>query len=368
MKISIRTKLLLSYAFVIFVTLFLLGYLTEIQVGHHFENFYETLDDTMMGQVPAMPLPPRGEAFIGNMQRSIIWTAIGAGIVAILVSFLITAYITNPVKKLIDATKAIALGKYEKRLSVTSTDELGELTNSLNVMASSLDNQRYLQKQLITNVAHELATPLTSIGGYLEALTDGVIKDENKKKETYILMKEETERLKQMLDEVRTLSVLQEGQAKITLAKINVKALTEKILKQMATQFKEKTVELKLSAKLIKKEFLLDKNRYTQILINLLNNALKYSKAKTTVTITLKEEKSNLIVEIKDQGIGIPKKDLPYIFERFYRVDKSRGRVTGGLGIGLAIVKELVSAHGGHIFVETSQSKGTTFTCILPNK
>ncbi|MFA5855045.1 MAG: HAMP domain-containing sensor histidine kinase [Candidatus Gracilibacteria bacterium] len=366
MKISIRTKLLLSYAIVIFVTLFLLGYFTDIQVGHHFENFYQTLGGDIPPQMPNMPLPPKGNDFIHNMQNSILWTAIGAGIIAIIASFILTSYITKPIKKLIDATKAIALGKYEKRVEASSNDELGELTKSLNVMAESLENQRYLQKQLITNVAHELATPLTSISGYLEALTDKVIKSEDKKSEAYMLMKEETDRLKDMLDEVRTLSVLQENQSKIVLAKVDAKDLTAKIIKQMAVHFKAKQVAIKLESTLEKEIFLLDKNRYTQILINLLNNALKYSKAKTTVTILLSNEKEKFTVAVKDQGIGIPKKDLPYIFERFYRVDASRQRGTGGLGIGLAIVKELVSAHGGHIFVETREGKGTTFTCVFP--
>lgn len=286
--------------------------------------------------------------------------------VAIFVSFLITGYVTEPIKRLIRATKQIAQGNYEARVPIESDDELCDLTESLNSMAQALEDHRYLQEQLITNVSHELATPLTNIGGYLEALTDGVIHGKEKEQETLRLMKEETDRLTAMLQEVRTLAVIQEPHFKVKRAPENVKELTEKVLKHMEPQFQRRKVPLHIKSTLNTETFELDKDRYIQILLNILNNALQYTPEGKSVTVELSEEKKTLLVRVKDEGEGIPKKDLPYIFERFYRTDKSRTRKTGGLGVGLAIVKELVEAHHGSISVESEAGKGSTFTCRFP--
>lgn len=360
MKLSLRTKLFLSYAVVILFTLTLLTYLVEAQLSNHVQTFFKGFDGKLV------PLPERpGEVFLETIEQSTFLTVLGAACIAILISFVITGYITRPVNRMIRATKAISLGKYEQRLPIESTDELADLGESLNSMAEALQRHRYLQQQLITNVSHELATPLTNIGGYLEALTDGVIEDE-KRKETFALMKEEVDRLSTMLTEVRTLSLLEQPKFQIETAPLDVKDATEKILKQMEPQFEAKKVPLTLHTELKHKNFNLDKDRYTQILLNLLSNALKYSQPQKPVSVKLSDPKG-LTVEVIDEGEGIPQKDLPYIFERFYRADQSRTRKTGGIGVGLAIVKELVEAHGGRITASSSEGAGSTFTVSFPS-
>lgn len=358
MKIPLRTRLLLSYVFVISSTLILVSWLIETQIRLHIETFYEELQK--FGPLPKL-MEFRGyPVFMETVQNSLLLTAVGAGILAIVLSYLLTGYLTRPIHRVIRATKAISQGRYEARVMKESEDELGDLTESLNSMAEALQNHNYLQRQLITNVSHELATPLTNIGGYLEALTDNVI-SESKRKETYALLKEETDRLTAMLDEVRTLSMLQEPHFKIELVSVNAKALTEKILKQMQPQFDQKKVALHFKSTLKNDTFKLDKDRVTQVLLNLLNNALKYTPEGKSVTVSLSSENKKLCIEVADEGQGIPAKDLPFIFERFYRADPSRNRKTGGIGIGLAIVKELVTAHGGTIHVTSDEGKGTHF-------
>ncbi len=357
MKLNLRSKLLISYIIVILCTLVLLSWFVDIQISQHFRKFYEEGIEMRIG--------PKGDIFLEAIRQSIFLTVLVGGFIAIFISFIISGYIVKPIKKLIEATKAIALGKYEERVKIESDDELGDLTMSLNSMATSLEDHRYLQQQLITNVSHELATPLTNIGGYLEALNDGVIEEKNRK-ETYILMKEETDRLKTMLDEVRTLSILEQTSFKIHPAPVNIKILSQKIIKQILPQFKEKGVPIKVESSLKSEEFTLDKDRYTQILLNILNNALQYSGKGKQVTVELSESAAQVKITIEDHGIGIPAKELPYIFERFYRTDKSRNRKTGGLGVGLAIVKELVEAHGGKISARSEEGKGSTFTILFP--
>lgn len=360
MKLNLRTKLFLSYAVVILFTLTLLSYLVEQQLSNHVQTFFKGFDGVLV------PLPERpGEVFLETIEQSTFLTVLGAAGIAILISFVITGYITRPVNRMIRATKAISLGKYEQRVLIESTDELADLSQSLNSMAEALQRHHYLQQQLITNVSHELATPLTNIGGYLEALTDGMIEDE-KRQETFALMKEEVDRLSTMLTEVRTLSLLEQPQFHIKTAPLDVKDATEKILKQMEPQFEAKKVPLTLTSELKHETVAVDKDRYTQILLNLLSNALKYTPAEHTVTVKLSDSKTHFTVEVADEGAGIPAKDLPYIFERFYRADQSRTRKTGGIGVGLAIVKELVEAHGGRISAQSSEGKGSTFIVSFP--
>lgn len=361
MNFSLRNKLFLSYVLVILITLSILSYLVDYQLNTQFQKFVLEITE---GEFPLHP-QDRGEIFLNAIQHSTVLTIIGAAIFAIAISFFITSYITKRVKSMIAATKAIAQGNYEERLPIESGDELGDLTRSLNSMAHSLEKNRYLQQQLITNVSHELATPLTSIGGYLEALTDEVIKEKGRK-ETYALMREEVDRLKNMLEEVRTLSLIEQPRFQVDRADSHVNELTQKILKSIKPQFDEKEVHLELKTDLKKDLFYLDKDRYTQILLNLLNNALKYSPKNKAVVVTLTENKGDLQVEVKDKGPGISPKDLPFIFERFYRADKSRNRKTGGLGVGLAIVKELVQAHGGKIEVESTPGEGCCFRLSFP--
>ncbi len=362
MKLKLRTKLFLSYAVVILFTLTLLSYLVEVQLSKHVQTFFKGFDGMRM----ALPERP-GEVFLETIQRSTFLTVLGAAGIAMLISFAITGVVTRPVNRMIRATKAISLGNYEQRLPIESTDEIADLSESLNSMAEALQRHHYLQQQLITNVSHELATPLTNIGGYLEALSDGVIEDK-KRSETFALMKEEVDRLSTMLTEVRTLSLLEQPQFNIKIAPLDVRDATEKILKQMKPQFEAKKVPLTLHDELSSKTFQLDKDRYTQILLNLLSNALKYSAPHKPVSVKLSEksDKKSLIVEVTDEGQGIPAKDLPYIFERFYRADQSRTRKTGGIGVGLAIVKQLVEAHGGHITAQSTEGKGSVFTVVIP--
>ncbi len=359
MKQSLQSKLLLSYIVIILMTLFLVSYFTDLQIEQHIATFYDQLKNAGFNPPEGM-LHPNDE-FVRTIQNSILYTGIGAAFGAILFSAVSIKYLTGPVHRLIRATKEIAQGNYHERVPVETEDEIGELTASLNTMAASLESHRHLQKQLITNVAHELATPLTSISGYLEALTDNVIEGETKRKDTLLLMQEEAQRLQTMLEEVRTLAAVEEPHYHIDPTSEKIEELTEKIIKQLQPLFHRKKVALILEAEAPIPDFTLDKNRYKQILVNLLNNALKYSSSRQSVVVKLQNDKTGLTVEVKDQGDGIPEADLPYIFERFYRVDASRTRATGGLGIGLAIVKELVEAHGGTVTVESKVGEGSSF-------
>lgn len=364
MKLRLRTKMMLSYIFIVSLTLVLLSFLIESQIESHFNDFYDEIS-MHASRFPDMEfLMPRSQIFLGLLNNSIFLTAIGAGILAILVGLVITNYILKPIQLVTQATKAIARGKYEGRVQKFSDDELGELSESLNQMAQSLEDNRHLQQELMVNVTHELATPLTNLGGYLEALMDGVItKNTN---ETYKLMKEETDRLAGMVKEVRTLSLVQSPHFEIQPEELDLEQLVKKVIKHLSAQFKQKKVELSLDSKLTEKIFRLDMNRMIQVLMNLLNNALQHTPEHKAVRVLLSNGTGFLQIVVEDEGTGIPKKHLPFVFERFYRADASRSRYTGGIGVGLSIVKELVTAHGGTITVQSEPGKGSIFICSFP--
>lgn len=365
MKLSLRIKLLFSYIAIILVTLSLLEGFIKWQVVAHFNELYEAIRKHSF-EFPATPgdFEP-GLNFLEVLQNSIFYTILAAGALALFISLIFTQTITEPIRDVIKATKAIAKGNYGQRVPKKTDDELGDLSESLNTMAQSLDDNRHLQRQLITNVSHELATPLTNVGGYLEALIDGVI-PQKEHKETFALMKEETDRLKTMVEEVRTLSMIQEPQFHVNKSEVDFKKLTEKVLKQVEASFKLAKVPLSATYALNKSSYSIDSDRAHQILLNLLNNALKHSQRGQAVEVALTETKGWVVLSVKDHGMGIPKAELPFLFERFYRADPSRSRHSGGIGIGLTIVKGLVEAHGGTVSVESTEGKGSTFTCKFP--
>lgn len=207
---------------------------------------------------------------------------------------------------------------------------------------------------------------LTNISGYLEALHDEIIKGKEPVKKTLVLLKEEADRLTAMVKDLRELSTIESSNFQLSLAPLSLKELIDKIILKLKPQFETKKIEFKSTISSTLPKVSADGNRLTQILINLLDNALRFTPKGGKVEISIRPKNDVVELTVSDTGIGIPEKHLPHIFERFYRADESRSRKTGGTGIGLAIVKELVKTHGGEIRVESKESKGTKFNFTLP--
>lgn len=366
MKFNIQTKLIISYILIILVAILIVGFVVNYSVGQHFRYFYgggfECNQMTDMGGKACRS----GNSFLSAVKQSLIWAGLVATVVAIILSFFFSRMIVVPIRKAIEVTKKIADGDYSKRVKIKSNDEIGELGAALNKMAEGLEKIETLRRELVSNVAHELATPLTNISGYLEALHDEVIKGKEPTKKTLLLLKEEADRLTAMIEDLRELSTVESSNFQLSLAHVSLKELADKIILKLKPQFEAKGVELKLTISSVLPEVLTDENRLTQILINLIDNALCFTPRGGQVEISAQAKNNFIELAVSDTGIGIAKEDLPHIFERFYRADKSRSRKTGGTGIGLAIVKELVRIHGGEIRVESKEGKGTKFSFTLP--
>ncbi|TPR39133.1 cell wall metabolism sensor histidine kinase WalK [Apilactobacillus micheneri] len=234
-----------------------------------------------------------------------------------------------------------------------------------------IDNDR---KQFVSNVSHELRTPLTSVHSYIEALQDGAWKDNTIAPKFLKVTQDETDRMIRMINDLLTLSRMDSNTQKINKELVNIKELFNYILDRFDMIIKSDDDSKKPSKnyKIIRKFTKLDlwvevdTDRFTQVIDNLMNNAIKYSPDGGTITCSLYETHNNVILSVKDQGLGIPRSSIPHIFDRFYRVDKARSRAQGGTGLGLAISKEVIQALGGRIWVESTENKGSTFYIALP--
>ncbi|RBP68335.1 PAS/PAC sensor signal transduction histidine kinase [Alkalibaculum bacchi] len=225
-----------------------------------------------------------------------------------------------------------------------------------------------LRKDFVANVTHELKTPITSIKGFIETLTSGGIEDENIKIKFYNIIDSETNRLIHLVEDILTLSGL-DSQTTITQSEqelVNVMAYMDSIYSLMEKLAEDKDISLSIQIDEELKEVPFNSNHFKQLMINLIDNAIKYNKNGGCVIVKMYMKESNAIIEVQDDGIGIPKRDLPRIFERFYRVDKGRSRQAGGTGLGLAIVKHIVQVNNSTIRVESIVDKGTTFFVEIP--
>ena len=224
-------------------------------------------------------------------------------------------------------------------------------------MASSLQDVETRRRELISDMTHELRTPLTIMRGYLEELANGSIEGSP---ELYLNLVKETRRLERLIHDLQELSKAEAGYLSISLYPINILPLLTSLVERFADQIMDYGPTIKLECIQELPPVLADSDRTEQILVNLIGNAIRYTE-KGTITIKAWSENKQVWVEIIDTGIGIKPEDLPYVFERFWRADKSRSRYSGGTGIGLAITRRLVELQGGKIEVESEVDQGTTF-------
>ncbi len=301
--------------------------------------------------------PKKENIFIERSNRFLVSSLLGLGGIAVILSIIFSRRLTNPIKKLAFAAKAISDGNLKSRVNISGNDEITELSATFNKMSKTLEMQEALRKKLISNTAHELRTPLGAIRGELEGMIDGFIPMD---KEHLQSLYEETGRLKNILEGIEELSQAQASALSLRKQQIELKPFLKNIIERFAKPFLDKGISIEL---ICDDKFAIhaDPDRLSQIIINLLSNALKAIEKGGNVWIKAGKEDSYAFVEVGDTGHGIKEDALPFIFERFYRTSGA------GLGLGLAIVKELVDAHEGRIEVKSEYGKGAVFTVYIPS-
>lgn len=290
-----------------------------------------------------------------------------AGIIAIIFTITIIIFLSNalakPLIKMKEATSQISSGDFSVSLPKTGDDELGDLARSIQLLAGDLNYLREERSEFLSSISHELRTPLTYIKGYADIVQKRNLSPEERNQYLSIIL-EETNRLSDMVKNLFDLAKIDKNTFDITKKPIDLKEFTKKIETKFSPAFAEKGMQLSVSCR---ESIILsaDGSRLEQIIFNLLDNAIKYSSAGDKTTVEVSRTKKHVIIRIKDSGRGISEEELPFIFNRFYRVDKSRARALGGTGLGLAIVKELVHAHGGTISVSSREGDGTEFEIVF---
>lgn len=320
------------------------------EMHHHFSLF--------LADSPSLDIQEKN--FIYHMEQAIIfssiWTAIGTIVLAIVISFFVAKKIATPLIDMRTIADKMAKGDWCSRVNIEGNDELAALGESLNHLTVQLQRQETLRKNLTSDIAHELRTPLATLKSHMEAFQDGVWEPTPEKIDSCY---EEIERLIHLVGDLEQLTNVEAPDFTLDRKKENIKDIIVQCVNAMQSAFMEKKIDLYVPE--IEDIFLfVDRNRIIQIIMNLLSNAVKYTNEGGQVSIRVKEKVKSVMIVIKDTGKGIQATEIPKVFERFYRVDKSRSRELGGSGIGLTIVKKLVMAHGGSIQIESKVGKGTT--------
>lgn len=258
----------------------------------------------------------------------------------------------------------------EKILKVNAVPIIssGELEGAILVFHDITELRRLekVRQEFVANVSHELRTPISSIKGYAETLLEGAIDDQDNARDFLNIIYQDSQRLAALIDDLLDLSKIESGKLKMVFLNYPANALIIKCAAVMENQAKAKAITIKLEIPDNLAQIKVDETRFSQVMINLLDNAVKYTPEKGTVSISARPEGNYLQIDISDTGIGIPEQDIPRIFERFYRVDKVRSRELGGTGLGLSIVKHIVQAHGGQVWVKSEPGHGSTFSFTIP--
>lgn len=310
-------------------------------------------------------VPNSANDFVTSINHS-TWLAGGiAALVALVLGSVLFFQIVSPVQQITSAAQKIAAGDLSQRIPTHSQDEIGTLANSFNQMADSLAKHEELRRNLIADVAHELRTPLTVIQGNLEAMLDGVLPASPQE---IAMLRDETAMLGRLVSDLRLLSLAEAGQLKLERVEIDPTELITRAVEPFRLQAQSSQIELTLEIASNLPSIKVDADRIAQVIRNLLNNALRHTPAGGRITLTCRKETTqSLLITVTDTGEGIPPDDLPFVFDRFYRADKSRSRASGGSGIGLAIAKQLVEAHGGKVWAESQPGRGAIFGFTLPS-
>jgi len=337
--------------------------------GYTEKNYQLVISDKSVGNVTIGYYGPyfytdNDINFLRTLNKLLILAAAIAGVFSTIIGTIMAKRLTDPISRVIKTAEQISEGNYEDRVNETSnTSEIIELTGAINTLAESLGKQENLRKRMTADVAHELRTPLANLQSHLEAMIDGIwIPDSERLKSCH----EETVRLTKIVGDLESLARYEGENLSLNKEYFVISDLTNTIIKSFENEFRNRNITL--STEISEQNVEADKDKIAQVIVNIISNALKYTPDGGKIDISMEGDSNSITISIKDTGIGIAKEDLPYIFERFYRADKSRSRNTGGSGIGLAIAKSLVAAHGGTITVSSEVGAGSEFIIRLPKK
>ncbi len=359
-KLDLHSRLFLSHILVMVVGLMTLIGIGKVSSPRFFIVYLERIEDERYTIRQVRTQLVRG--FESAWMRGAFWSlAIGASAAGGL-SYWMSRRIVRPLIHMEEITQKLAAGQLDERVPLSEIPELNQLALSFNRMASDLEGVEQRRRDLVSDLTHELRTPLTVLEGYLEGLADTTI---TPSEEVYYLLAKETKRIRRLVDDLQDLSKMEAGYLPIEAKPLDVQPILDELVKRFSEQLCDAVTLTVAKDAMPLPKVLADPARLEQILVNLIGNAIRYT-PEGCITIRSWVNGTYGCLAVEDTGVGIEEADLPHIFERFWRADRSRDRHSGGTGIGLAISKRLVELQGGHIQVESHAGKGSTFWFCLP--
>ena len=302
--------------------------------------------------------------FINSL--NMVFAAVGflSLILSLLFGYMIAKSISTPISRVINTAEMISKGCYDDRSNeISNIKEISQLTGTVNNLAEALEKQEKLRKRLTADVAHELRTPLATLQSHIEAMIDGIWEADSMRLNS---LHEEITRLGRMVGNLEKLTRFENENMTLDKSEFDLSELVKSILVNFENEYKNKSIEISLDDDAV--SVFADRDKISQVIINLMANATKFTGEGGNIRLSIEDTLDNAVISISDTGIGILPEDQPHIFERFYRADTSRSRLTGGSGIGLTIARTIVEAHKGTITVESEIDKGTRFVVKLPKK
>jgi signal transduction histidine kinase len=303
---------------------------------------------------------------IGAIDRLLLLSLLVGTVAATILGFFVSRGLTSPIADISRAARRFALGDYTSRTAATGGDEIGSLGQTFNAMADSLAKVENNRREFLANVSHELKTPIASIQALAEALADGVASRPEHQQRYLATIVGESQRIDRLIRDLLDLSQLEAGELTVVPEKTDLAAFLHRETAKYSHLLTEKNLSLRIDVPENLPPVLADGGRLAQVIDNLVSNAVRHSPADAAIDITARPVAGKIVIAVSDSGPGIPPEDQPHIWDRFYRVDKSRARSGGGTGLGLAIVKRLVQAMDGEITLESTVGKGAKFTFTLP--
>lgn len=298
-----------------------------------------------------------------NFMQSVNWGLLLAGglagLAAVVLTFVLSRRIVHPVAELTNAARELENGDLSQRVNAPLHGEIGKLAHAFNAMAETLSRTETARRNMVSDVAHELRSPLTNIRGYLEAIQDGILQPD---RALIDLIYEEAILLNNIVQDLQELALAEAGQLRFTRREVQIEEIIEQTVALLQPTAQTQHIDLSYHIPYRLPPVYADPHRFSQVLRNLLTNAVKYTPAGGSVTVTAAAHMKEVEIRVTDTGSGIDAEHIPYLFERFYRADPSRSRITGGAGLGLAIARQFVEGMGGNIRVESEIGQGTTFT------
>ncbi|APC49043.1 HAMP domain-containing protein [Virgibacillus dakarensis] len=316
-----------------------------------------TIDEEHQGHVFMFANTNIVKNMVNHLSDQFVIVGLITIVLTIFTVFILSRFITLPLMKMKEATEQLSKGKNKVELHKERKDELGELAGSIMRLSSDLERLKNDRNEFLASISHELRTPLTYIKGYADIINKQDITDEERK-EYLDIIREETEHLTVLVKNLFDLARMDENRFVINRKNVNFRQLIQTIEERISPVLEEKNITLFASCPV---DIIgnIDPDRIQQVLLNILDNARKHTPEGKSISLEVTQYDREITITISDEGEGIPKEELPYLFERLYRVEKSRSRESGGTGLGLAIAKEIIESHGGTIEIESELGKGT---------